>query len=104
MIEDVYIETIPCTRHDEEGTNNYRLRQALAFAFGYLEGKAKSGPQAYAAMDSVVALHDHKGFLKVTYKGELQPLVVEAFNLAWKSPLCCENDVVFMSEDLDWAY
>lgn len=51
---------IPCTRHDESGDRNLRIRETLAYAFG------KAGPCQWA--ESIVSAHDHKGRLAMEWE------------------------------------
>lgn len=94
-----HFHNIPCTRHDCDGRQDPRLLQLL----GYVAGFADAMGYNSAILESIVALHDHKGILTVTYKGALNPILVGAFNSGWESIVCGEVDgnIVFSSSEWD---
>lgn len=66
----------PCTRYDEEGTDNARVRNCLLWAMG------KAGVSWNGIM-TIEALHDYKGMLHVVSRYWDGPLF-EALAEAWE--------------------
>lgn len=75
----------PCTRHDENGDANLRLRLCVVWALGGLHAYHE---RATELLSGIVSLHDHKGEMTITVRPEHSKQLLYAVIEAWEQVGC----------------